>query len=152
MSQNEEAQASGGMDAFTRKYLIFLGVLAVLILGLWLSGRDTRVADINGMLASDSQLAAYPYPFRVLSLENGVAAISTPRSFKVPVIQFLGFIQPELKGKAQDDPAVIAAQEDLVRHQKRAMELVQGQPDVRSVRWVLDENWYLSKGISLPRD
>ncbi len=145
--ENQDAE-SGGMDRFTRNYLIFLAVLLLAGLLAWLAGRDTRVSDINDTLAADAELAGYVYRFRVLSLNNGVAQLGSPRSFDVPVIRFLGVIHPELKGRAQDDPAVVAAQEELVKHQKRAMELVQGQPDVRSVRWVLDEAWYRERGLT----
>ena len=148
MSDDNEPANSIGMDPFTRNYLIFLGLLAALALGTWLAGWDTRVGDINERLEADPELSRYPYQFRVLTLDKGVARLSTPRSYKVPVIRFLGVIQPELRGKPQDDPGVVAAQEELVRHQKRAAELVQGNPEVSSIRWVLDEAWYRERGLS----
>lgn len=137
------------MDRFTRNYLIFLGLIAFALLGWWLSSLNPRVAEINDILEADSQLSTYPYPFRVVSLKNGEAALSTPRSVEVPVIQFLGVIKPNLRGKPQDNPDMMTAQADLVSHQKRAEKLVQDQPDITSVRWILDREWYIERGIVL---
>ncbi len=149
MTQETGPGESGGMDRFTRNYLIFLGLLSAAILGAWLASWDSRVGEINELLEADSQLSGYSYPFRVIALEHGEAQISTPRSFQVPVIRFLGIIHPDLQGKPQDHPDVVAAQEELVRKQKRAAKLVQGQSDVRSIRWVLDAAWYADRGLSL---
>lgn len=151
-SQTDPA-AAGGMDRFTRNYLIALGAVVLLILGTWLASTiaswNPRVGEINDVLEADTQLASYEYPFRVVTLENGVARLSSPRSFEVPVIRFLGVLYPDLQGKPQDDPAVMAAQDELVGYQKHAAALVQAQPDVTSVRWVLDRDWYLKRGILL---
>ena len=135
------------MDRFTRNYLIFLGLIAKPLLGWWLSSWNPRVNEINDMLEADPQLSAYPYPFRVISLENEVAQLSTPRSFEMPVIRFLAVIRPGLRSKSQDHPDIVAAQTELVTHQKRAERLVRDQPDVTSVRWNLDREWYLDHGI-----
>jgi len=137
------------MDRFTRNYLIFLGLIALALLGWWLSSWNPRIAEINDILEADPQLSTYPYPFRVVSLKNGVAELSTPRSAEVPVIQFLGVIQPNLRGKSQDNPDIMAAQADLVTYQKRAEKLVQDQPDITSIRWTLDRDWYVERGIVL---
>lgn len=149
MSENKEQGNTAGMDRFTRNYLIFLGVLVVILLGSWLASWDARVSAINDRLEADAQLSSYPYQFRVLALDKGVARLSTPRSFKVPVVRFLGIIHPELRNKSQDDPAMMAAQGELARHQKRAAELVQEHPEVQSIRWELDEGWYAERGLSL---
>jgi len=90
--------------------------------------------------------AGYPYDFRVLSLENGMATMGSPRSAQVPVMKFLHAAFPELAGKDVQDPAMMAAQDELVQKQSRAAELVQRHPEVQSVRWVLDERWYAERG------
>ncbi|MBK1702188.1 hypothetical protein [Thiococcus pfennigii] len=138
------------MDRFTRNYTIALGAIVVGLLLFWLlSSWNPRVGELNKVLAADAELASYPYPFRVVDFDDGVATLSSPRSFDLPAITFLGVIEPSLANKAQDDPAMIAAQNRLIHHQKRAQALVEGQPDVASVRWELDRNWYVQRGIDI---
>ena len=151
MSEQTEApqEQEQGLDRFTRNYLIGLGVVAGIVLLAWIASWNPRVGEINDLLEKDPLVAAYPYRFHVLALENGVAQVSTPRSFEVPVIRFLGIIRPELRGKAQDDPALMQAQADLVKVQKRVAAIVRSQPDVKRVRWVLDREWYADHGIDL---
>jgi len=139
------------MDSFAKKYLIGLIAVLVLAAGAWYLNRDTRVADINAMLAADSVLAGYPYPFRVRSLQNGVAIMGSPRTADVPVMQFLRTAFPELRETAVNDAAMMAAQDRLVEKQSRAAELVQGEDDVNAVRWELDERWYNEHGVFLNR-
>jgi hypothetical protein len=139
------------MDSFTRNYSIGLGALALALAAFWLySIWSPRVWVINDLLESDPVIAAYPYQFRLRSLENGVAAISTPRSFDVPAIQFIAIVQPGLAGLTQDDPRMIAAQQKLIDAQKRAMVLVQAQPDVKTVAWELDVRWLEDHGVHAP--
>lgn len=149
MNDNGQDIESEGMDRFTRNYLIALGVIAALILGTWIASRDRRAGEINALLERDPLIASYTYPFRVLSVENGVARVSSPRSYEVPVMRFLAIIRPELSGKAQDSPELMAAQSDLVTVQKRVERIVRAQPEVRSVHWVLDRQWYRDRGIAL---
>jgi hypothetical protein len=139
------------MDRFTRNYTIGIAVLVVGALAFWIgSSWKPRVWELNAMLEADPQIAAYPYPFRVVALDDGVAAISTPRSFDLPAYRFLAIIHPNLANKADNDPEVIAAQQELIDHQKRAQGLVLAQPDVESVRWELDTQWLSARGISVP--
>ena len=140
------------MDRFARNYLI--GLLTVAAMGLawyWLS-QDSRVTEINERLARDSQLAGYPFLFRVSRLENGVATMYSPRSAQVPAMQFLRTAYPELSATAVDHPDMMAAQDTLAKTQSRAAELVQGQPDVNSIRWVIDERWFNEHGVFLNLD
>jgi hypothetical protein len=139
------------MDRFTRNYTIGIAVLVVGALAFWIgSSWKPRVWELNAMLEADPQIAAYPYPFRVVALDDGVAAISTPRSFDLPAYRFLAIIHPNLANKADNDPEVIAAQQELIDHQKRAQGLVLAQPDVESVRWELDTQWLAARGIAVP--
>jgi hypothetical protein len=137
------------MDSFTRKYLIALGVAAVAAAAWWLLSLDFRVSELNSLLAADQELSGYPYQFRVLSLEDGTAEMSSPRSASVPVVQFLTAAFPELRNLPLDDPAVMLAQDQLVAMQARAAQLVKAQADVNSVRWVLDERWFADRGVIL---
>jgi hypothetical protein len=139
------------MDQFTRNYSIALGIIVIFALALWVkSSWQPQVWEINAMLESDKQLADYPYQFKLRSLENGVAVLSTPRSPAFPAMSFLEIIHPQLADKAQDDPAMIAAQQELIDHQKRAMGLMLAQPGVTKVDWELDVRWLADHGIHSP--
>jgi len=136
------------MDSFTRNYSILLGAIFLGLLAWWLSSIwQPRVWEINEMLESDPKLSDYAYQFRVVDFDNGVAILSTPRSFDVPAMRFLEIVQPGLAGRAQDDPVMIAAQQDLIAHQKRAQGLVQALPDVQRVDWRLDVKWLADHGV-----
>jgi hypothetical protein len=141
---NEDAM----MDTFTRNYSILLGAILLGLLAWWLSSIwQPRVWEINDMLEADPRVGSYVYQFRVVDLDNGVATLSTPRSFNVPAMRFLEIVEPSVAGKAQDDPAMIAAQQDLIDHQKRAQGLVLAQPDVERVDWQLDVKWLADHGV-----
>ena len=136
------------MDRFTRNYSLALAALIMTAVIFWIkSAWQPQVWELDKVLTSDSQLASYPYQFRVRSLEDGIAVISTPRSFDVPAMRFLGVIHPTLADKAQDDPEMVAAQQELINHQKRAMGLILAQPNVKSVTWELDTQWLADHGL-----
>ena len=138
------------MDAFTRNYSIGLASLALALVLFWLYSLWTpRVWELNGLLEAEPVVAAYPYAFRVVEFSDGVAILSTPRSFAFPAGRFLPILYPELANLAQDDPRMVAAQQRLIDAQKGAMDLVQKQPDVRLVRWVLDVGWLADHGIQV---
>ncbi|WP_295385870.1 hypothetical protein [uncultured Thiodictyon sp.] len=139
------------MDSFTRKYSLGIGILAVVAVVLWArSTWQPRVWEINQLLAADPLVANYPYQFRAVSMENGVATLLTPRSSAIPAYQFVQIIHPELGGKGQEDPAMIKAQAELVQSQKRAMDLVGALPDVKKVAWTLDLRWLSDHGVQAP--
>ena len=139
------------MDRFTRNYSIALGIILLGGLAWWLSASfNPRAGELNALLAADADLASYAYRFRVVDYDDGVAVLSTPRSFDVPAMRFLEIIKPELNGKAQDDPAMLAAQQELIEHQKRAQALMLGQPDVDRVDWRLDVRWLADHGVQVP--
>ncbi len=136
------------MDRFTRNYSIALGVVVGAALVYWAySAWQPRVWELNDMLESDPVIADYPYPFRLRSLADGVAILSTPRSPAFPAVQFLALIHPGLANKAQDDPEMIAAQQELIDHQRRAQDLLLAQPDVERVDWELDTRWLSDHGV-----
>jgi hypothetical protein len=67
------------LDRFTRNYLVGVCVVAALGLLYFLTSGDPRVDELNAQLSADPQLAAYPYSFRVLELDSGVAVMGSPR-------------------------------------------------------------------------
>jgi hypothetical protein len=44
---------------------------------------------------------------------------------------------------------MVKAQQSLVDHQKRAMEVVEALPDVKSVTWGLDVQWLADHGVQV---
>ncbi|WP_295540559.1 hypothetical protein [uncultured Thiohalocapsa sp.] len=139
------------MDTFTRNYSVALVAIVLGLLVWWVSvSWNPRVGALNAVLESDPALAGYVYDFRVVDYDDGVAMISTPRSFAVPAMRFLEIVEPGLAGKAQDDPAMVAAQQALIEHQKRAQTLILGQPDVERVDWQLDVRWLAEHGVQVP--
>jgi len=54
-----------------------------------------------------------------------------------------------LKNAPVDAPGFLGAQQELADHQARAKALVLSDPDVDSVRWVLDEAWLTRRGIQV---
>jgi len=143
---NEE-QESSGLDNFTRKYLYGLAGLALVAFVLWLSSLDFRVSEINELLEADAELAAYPFPFRVISLEDGVAQVSSPRSAQLSAIQSLRVMFPALQQQDAVSDEMMAAQEALARVQSHAAKLVKSQEDVSRIRWVLDKQWLAGHGV-----
>ncbi|MEA1051355.1 hypothetical protein U5801_16300 [Lamprobacter modestohalophilus] len=138
------------MDKFTRNYSIVLGVVVVVLLAWWINSIwQPDVWEINEVLDADAELADYPYQFRVVRFEDGVAILSTPRNFQVPAMRFLEVIHPELAGLAQDDPKMIEAQQGLIDHQKRTQGLVLSQPGVDRVDWELDVKWLADHGVQV---
>jgi hypothetical protein len=139
------------MDTFTRNYSIALVIILAGLLAWWISASwNPRAAELNAVLESDPVLSQYVYRFSVVDYDDGVAVITTPRSFEVPAMRFLEIVKPELAGKDQDDPAMVAAQQELIEHQKRAQTLILGQPDVERVDWRLDVRWLADHGVQAP--
>lgn len=136
-----------GIDDFARRYLYLLGALIVAGIVWWFASLDFRAGELSDLLEADDTLAAYPYTFKVLSLENGVAQMSSPRSAQMSAIQGLRILFPQLENASAVSDEMMAAQEELARIQSRAAKLIGEQPDVRHVRWVLDEQWLSSHGV-----
>lgn len=129
---------------------IYAGVLgAILLAGViaWLLSLDSRLGEIEEMLAQDPDLAAYPYQFKALQIQGKTAVMSTPRSTSLPAVRFLGMIKPNLANKSEQDPEVIAAQKELGELQSKVHKLVTSREDIDKLRWRLDRDWYASRGI-----
>ena len=136
------------MDKFTRNYSIILGIIVLVVL-VWALYEDPLVSDLNDLLEQDSEVVGYPYQFQVLRFQNGVAIMSTPRSSAFPVHRALGILFPNLASRAQDNPDLMQAQQELARRQKRAKTIVMESGKVNSVRWELDKNWLNQHGVQL---
>jgi hypothetical protein len=102
---------------------IFLGLAA-----FWFLKQDPALNHLNAALRADQELAAYPYQFRAMKLENGVATLSSPRSPQVSVLQFIAIAFPKLDTSNPDSPTMIAAQKQLAHVQEKAGKLAKAQP------------------------
>lgn len=136
-----------------RKQLVKI-ILATLVLGAiyWFGLRaDPGVEALNQAIheIGSPALRDYPYKFRVLRLEEGVAVMTTPRSPDVPVYRMIGSIYPTLAGKVPNDPDFVAGEKALAQVQAEARLIVLEQPGVSGVKWELDQNWLIAHGISL---
>ena len=115
----------------------------------WLLSLDTRAREINDRLEQDPEIAAYPFPFRVLEISNGIAAVASPRSAEVSVMRFLGLVDPDLREADPDSPAAIAAQKTLGEIQGRVRKLIEAETDIEGVRWRVDTDWFAARGVRL---
>ncbi len=134
------------MDKFTRNYSIFLGVITLVIL-VWALYEDPTVSDLNELLEQDQQVSSYPYRFHVLRIDNGVGIVSSPRNSMFPMYRALGIIFPRLAGRAQDNPDLMQAQQQLAELQKRVKRIVIESGKVDRIRWELDNKWLADHGI-----
>ena len=135
------------MDRFTRNYSIFLGVI-VLLLMVWALYEDPAVSELNELLEQDRVVSSYPYRFHVLRIENRVAVMSSPRDSMFPMYKALGIIYPHLANRAQNNPDLMQAQEQMVKVQKQAKRIVVESGKVARIRWELDREWLSSRGIT----
>ncbi len=133
-----------------KRLIPFLLVAFVIILDIALFYKSGEARDLNNILEDDARLAEYPYPFRVFSLDDGVAALSTPRSSEVPVERIIGILYPDLKNSTAESPGYMQAQKDLATHQAYAKGLVLQHPSVDKVVWKLDTAWLTQHGVQLP--
>lgn len=136
------------MDRFTRNYSIVLGSIVLLFIACALY-EDPEVSDLNDLLEEDKAIASYPYQFRVLSVSNGIATMSSPRSAAFPVYRVLGLLNPHLANRPQDDPDLMKAQDELANVQKRAQKIVIESVSVNRVIWELDKNWLSQHGVQV---
>ena len=111
------------LDRGTKIYIGVLAAIALAILVGWLLSLDPRVWEINDRLEQDPEISAYPFPFRVLEIGNGVAVVASPRSPQVSAMRFLGIVDPGLRNADPDSPTAIAAQKKLAQIQGRVRKL-----------------------------
>jgi len=135
------------MDKFLRVYLIVLGaILLVVLVAVFYESPQIRV--LNGLLKDEAVLVEYPYQFRVLDFDDGVATVSTPRAANFDAFRALRILFPELAQVPDDSPRLYEAQQELARVQSVAAEVVKASPNVDRVVWNLDERWLRNNGIN----
>jgi hypothetical protein len=127
-------------------------LLAIVLAGLFFWTRsDPQVDALNEAIVRNGTpaLRDYPYQFRVLRLENGVATMTTPRSPQVPVYRMIRAIDPSVNPRDPNNPEFVAAEKALAGVQEEARRIVLAQPGVKSVKWELDRNWLIDHGIAV---
>jgi hypothetical protein len=135
------------MDRFTRIYVAILGVVALVVL-VAVFYESPKVGALNALLSDEAELAQYPYEFRVMDFDDGVATLSTPRAANFSAFRALRILFPELADEPDDSPRLYEAQQELAQLQARAAEAVRADPDVTRVAWKLDEGWLRDNGIN----
>ncbi len=135
------------MDKFLRVYLIILGVILLVVL-VAVFYESPQIRALNGLLKDEAVLVEYPYQFRVLDFDDGVATVSTPRAANFDAFRALRILFPELAQVPDDSPRLYEAQQKLARVQSVAAEVVNASPDVDRVVWNLDERWLRNNGIN----
>ena len=127
-------------------------IVALVALDWVISAPDSRSRELTQTIADkgSADLRAYPYPFRVLKVENGVAYMTTPRSFDVPAARLIKRLYPDINTKDPNDPEFVAAEKHLAAIQGEAQEIVSSQPGIKSVRWKIDRDWLVAHGIEVP--
>ncbi|WP_456448889.1 glutamate-ammonia-ligase adenylyltransferase [Thiolapillus sp.] len=140
------------MAELDRGTKIYASVLLAITLGLAFLAlyQPPQVSRLNDLLQADEQVGNFPYTFQVLRIDNGIAVMSTPRSSAVPVAQVLGKIFPDLGNADPSSSRFQAFQDRLASTQKRAKAIVLKDPEIKGVRWELDQNWLSSHGVTLP--
>lgn len=130
--------------------IIFLAALLAGGILYWSSG-DPKVDALNAAIKQNGSpaLRDYPYQFRVLRLDSGVATMTTPRSPQVPVYRMIRAIDPTVNPKDPNNPEFVAAMKALASIQTEARQIVLAQPGVTSVKWELDRNWLIDHGIAV---
>ena len=136
------------MDRFTRNYSVTVAAVAVIASVLMLC-ESPRVSRLDGPLSENAEVASYPYHFRVINLENGVAMTSTPRSGDFSAFRALAILYPELRNQPPDSAAMLDAQEGMGRIQSIAREIAMEADGVSRVIWKLDENWLHREGVDV---
>ena len=139
-------------ESSKREMLLFGGIILTIVFALlllWRSQNDPRVAELNHMLSTDSEISSFSYPFRVFSVKENTAFVSTPRSPEMSVLRFLEIDQPQLDISNPDSPKVIAAQKALASVQSKVHKLILSHTKIDKVEWQLDKLWYLEHGIDV---
>ena len=134
-----------------KKWLIplLLGIYAVLMIKMIFFKDPAEVKAINTQLQSNAELMQYPYKFRVIKIDNGVATVTSPRSAQVSVLHALKIIHPEHAYKSPDSPEIIQDQKELANLQEIAAKIIKSSPDVSRIEWQIDKAWLGSNGIDI---
>ncbi len=137
------------MSRGMKVYGFFIAALALTVM-VNIFYEPSEVRALNAVLKQDDKLNSYPYRFRVLAVNNGVAVMTSPRSADVPVPVIIKVIDPSLQNVSVSEERFFEAQQTLADLQAYAREQVMAQEGISRVIWKLDEEWLLSHGVKQP--
>lgn len=132
--------------------LIVLALVVGWAVDWFIQRPDSQARALNAAIAAEgsAELKAYPYPFRVLRVEDGKAVMSTPRSRDVSVTRIIKILYPDINVLDTNDAAFIAAQKELAGLQFEARDIVLKQPGIKTVAWEIDRHWLAARGVDVP--
>ncbi|MCU7834526.1 MAG: hypothetical protein KZQ83_04650 [gamma proteobacterium symbiont of Taylorina sp.] len=136
------------MDKGTKIYTIVLSIFCLSIVIIFLY-ESPKVQDLNNQLKNVKEVNNFPYSFKVLQINNGIAIMNSPVSVDLPCGKVIAIIFPQLKGKSLLSPDYQTAQQQMAKVQMLASQLVKSDPDIHKIVWQLDKSWLIQHGVSL---
>jgi len=136
------------MDKGTKIYTFILAIIFI-SLSITFLYESPKVTALNDQLNSIKAVRDFPYAFRVLRINNGIAIMNSPISIDLPCGKVIAVIFPKLKGKSMLSVEYQQAQKQLAKVQMLVSDLVKSDPDINKVVWELDKSWLIQHGISL---
>lgn len=135
------------MDRGTKIYAIILGITCTFLAIVFLY-ETPKVRELNNQLESISEINDFPYRFKVLRINNGIATLNSPISTELPCGNVIAIIFPSIKGKSLLSEEYQQARELLARVQTHAGNIVKSDPDVNKIAWELDRSWLIQNGVT----
>ncbi len=134
------------MDKGTKIYAGTLAALCLLLIFAFMY-EAPKVRQLNSQLKSIKEVSEFPYPFKVLSIEKGVATINSPIATELSCNKVVGVLFPSVKGQSMLSPEYQKASDMLAEVQTQIEISVKSDPQVHIIHWQLDRSWLTQKGI-----
>jgi len=135
------------MDRGTKIYSLILGVIS-LSLAITFLYEPAKVQELNKQLEAIKKVKDFPYSFRVLRINNGIATMNSPISIDLPCGKVITIIFPRLKGKSLLSAEYQQAQEQLAEVQMLASNKIKSDPEINKIVWELDKTWLIQNGVT----
>ncbi len=135
------------MDRATKIYSLILGVIS-LSLAITFLYEPPKVKELNKQLEAIKKVKDFPYSFRVLRINNGIATMNSPISIDLPCGKVIAIIFPQLKGKSLLSAEYQQAQEQLAEVQMLASDKIKSDPQINKIVWELDKTWLIQNGVT----
>ena len=131
---------------------IYALVLITICVGLMFAFfyQPARVRELNQKLENRAEIRNFPYHFKVLRINQGIATINSPISTDVPCGKVIGLIFPQVKGLSILSDDYQQAREQLAQVQTEIEKSILSEPDIRQVKWQLDRGWLIQNGVNIP--